>query len=265
MEYVSQTVPVPPEWEEVFAPFYFARNERHESVTHRLLPNLRTLLVFSFGVPASLLWQDTEQEVAGSLVIGPLREALTYTLPPGADILVINFRFDAFYRFFGPSLHSREPRALPEALGHCFAGLREELRLLTSSEARAERVLTFAAAYLRSRDEPSENLLRTGLYDTPLIKAAAADAGQHLRTLQINHRKYLGYTAKDMSRYRRFREALLFLSERLDQQQPIDWFDVIEAGGYYDQSHLIRDFRYYIGVPPSRFLQLRNQLCIAVG
>lgn len=265
MGYFSQTVAVPPEWEDVFAPLYFARNDDPAPVSHRLLPNLRTLLVFSLGTPASLSWQGEEIVVSGSIVVGPLREALHYTLPAGSDIVVVNFRFDAFYRFFGPSLHSWVPRQLPETLGHCFAGLREDLRSLATPEDRAACILAFSATYLRQRENPAERLIESGVYDRPLIKAAAAGAGQHLRTVQLNHKKYLGYTAKDMSRYQRFREALRFLDERVEKRVPVDWFEVVEAGGYYDQSHLIRDFQYYLGVPPSRFLTLRDQLCIAVG
>ncbi len=59
----------------------------------------------------------------------------------------------------------------------------------------------------------------------------------------------VGLTPKLFGRIQRFQSVL---DEVIDCQQ-IDWADVAAGAGYYDQSHLIRDFRAFAGVTPGEY------------
>ncbi|MHC0443683.1 AraC family transcriptional regulator, partial [Flavobacterium sp. 3-210] len=73
-----------------------------KAVAKTLLPNFQTIFVFSFGKPVYFKAnQGDEIEVGRYLFLGPVKQALPYRLEPGSEILVINFKDDAFYRFFG--------------------------------------------------------------------------------------------------------------------------------------------------------------------
>ena len=47
------------------------------------------------------------------------------------------------------------------------------------------------------------------------------------RTVQTHHKKYFGYTAKEIIRYQRFLKAIKLIQRISFQNLTIDWFEVI--------------------------------------
>ncbi|TDR48900.1 AraC-like DNA-binding protein [Tahibacter aquaticus] len=81
-------------------------------------------------------------------------------------------------------------------------------------------------------------------------EALARDAGcsrKHLTTLLS---RSVGLPPKSLARVLRFQHVL----GRLGRQAP-DWAQLAADGGYYDQSHLIRDFQQFSGLTPAAFLR----------
>lgn len=68
-------------------------------------------------------------------------------------------------------------------------------------------------------------------------------------------RRETGYAPKVFARIARFQRLL----RRLPSSGRIDWADTAIACGYYDQSHLIRDFRAFAGLSPSAYLARRTE------
>jgi AraC-like DNA-binding protein len=83
-------------------------------------------------------------------------------------------------------------------------------------------------------------------------KAAVSD-----RTIQKRFRKYVGYSPKELLRFLRFKAVVHFILE--NKSQKIDWFEIIHTYNYHDQSHLIKDFKYFTGVTPRQFLKLNDE------
>ena len=64
----------------------------------------------------------------------------------------------------------------------------------------------------------------------------------------------VGLTPKLFCRIQRFQHA-----KRLaHQSDDIDWADLAAMSGYYDQSHMIRDFEEFSGLSPSAYLKDRG-------
>src|SRR5690606_10573977 len=125
-EYISYRLPVNSEFSEVFSHFYFAENRSSSPLTKILLPSFQTIMVFSFGVNALFNSnQGTSIEINKCIVLGPIKAAFNYTLPPKAEILVVNFKADSFYRFFGKASMSDQLRFNPDdaVAGNCFTAL----------------------------------------------------------------------------------------------------------------------------------------------
>lgn len=266
--YISERIPVPAEWGEVFSHFYYAANRTEQPVRKTLLPTFQTFMVFSFGNPTTIYLEEDALPSGKSMVIGPLKKALEYALQPGSEILVASFSFDAFYRFFGPVLQAYSALVQnPDELirEHCFAQLWQELHDLPTMEERVQSILDFSATYLRERETASDAIIRDGLTEMIMnpVKVVAAKSGQSERSVQLNYKKYLGYSAKEINRYQRFQKAILFTREAWEKDGTVNWFDVIDACGYYDQSHLIHDFTHYLGIPPAQFLKLQSVICLA--
>ncbi|QHS59565.1 AraC family transcriptional regulator [Chitinophaga agri] len=268
--YITGHIPVPAEWEQVFAPFYYTLNQQASAVSKLLSPTFQTILVFNFGAPIQFSPADGHTlPIDKSIVIGPLKFAHAYTIPAHGEMLVANFKLDAFYRFFGKHLRSYADFLLhpDDIMGeHCFATLWEELKALPDMQQRVDCILDFSAGYLRSRDSGSEDIVNksdAGGVVNP-VKEIADKQGQSERNIQLKYKKYLGYSAKEMNRYQRFKKILDRLQE-LSQHNTIDWFELVHEGGYYDQSHLIHDFNHFLGLSPAQYLKLQSSVCIASG
>jgi AraC-like DNA-binding protein len=232
------------------------------------------MLVFSFGAEIYVNLPGTGAAplsfVAGrSLVMGPVKKALEYTLTPGSEMLVVNFVWDAFYRLFGHALtgvrsYLQDPDELLNS--HCFAALWEELRQEPDLNVRIHKLLVMADNYLSEQEAASARIVDNSRDADagPLnpVKVVAGQSGRHERTVQLHYRKYLGYTSKEMARYQRFLKAVKLLQE-MPGGASADWFEVIHQCGYYDQSHLIRDFKYFLDLSPSAYLRLQEDICLA--
>lgn len=86
------------------------------------------------------------------------------------------------------------------------------------------------------------------------VAALAAEA-------EMSHKKFIrlfseevGFTPKLYLRVARFQRVLA----EIFRAPKIDWGDAVEQGGYFDQSHFIRDFRQFSGLTPTEYLIRRG-------
>lgn len=134
-------------------------------------------------------------------------------------------------------------------------------RLLESSTP-AERFQSVAAFLLaRLAEAPARHpavtialreLTRTAA--PPTIADVVHRAGVSPRRLIELFRKEVGLPPKVISRIQRFQRALQTLAMRED----VDWAPLALDCGYYDQSHLIRDFHDFAGLSPTAYLAQRG-------
>ncbi|GAA0536075.1 AraC family transcriptional regulator [Chitinophaga japonensis] len=234
-----------------------------------LSPNLEMMVVFNFGPPVSFSFADAA--IGGHAIdrigiLGPLRKMMNYALPPGADLLILPFILDGFYRFLplspdkleetGVQAHTQRLEdiwqmlaALPEP-GKRIAALTDYLLLhIPQSEAATQPMLDNVAA----------------LHDPLLnpVKVIADRYGLSERTVQLRFRKYVGYSPKELLRFLRFKQVLSSLPGQ--PKAKINWLELVVQYGYHDQSHLIKDFKYYTGISPQQFQQLHEAGNFCVG
>lgn len=260
LSYTEYHIPVPEAFEEVFSYFYYAKNDTGAVLTRTLLPSFQTIMVFSFTAGLSLVSKEqTEIPVDKCTVLGPIKQAFTYALQPGAEMLVANFKDDAFYRFFGVALLNDLIPLHPDGLigENCFTNLWYELNELDTIQ-KTETLLRFCAPYLKGRDAHSVRLANFKDDTQSPIKALSRELQQSERTLQSRHKKYFGYTAKEKARYQRFLQAVNYLHSHPGST---DWFDIISEFGYYDQSQLIHDFKHYLNLSPGQYLEFQQDIC----
>jgi AraC-like DNA-binding protein len=87
----------------------------------------------------------------------------------------------------------------------------------------------------------------------------------HTRFIQLFH-EHVGLTPKLFCRVRRFRSLL----DRIEKSMPVNWAELATDAGYFDQAHLIRDFRVFAGITPLEYTRTmpysdRRVLRIAMG
>ena len=263
-DYNHYRIAVPSIFDEVFSHFYFAENRSGEALTLTLLPSYQTIMVFSFGTPISFITRQNDQvEIDKCLVVGPIKQAVDYTLPPASEILVANFKDDAFFRFFGSASIGARLTADPDHLldDNCFTLLWTELSRMNTTDARVNHLLDFCRPYIRDRNEVAGQIASFDNEGLSAIKEISEKSSLSERSVQINHKKHFGYSAKEISRYQRFFKAIQLIQAIAIEDTKIDWFEVIHQCGYYDQSQLIHDFKHYLNLSPSKYLKFQQGIC----
>ncbi|MET0946195.1 MAG: AraC family transcriptional regulator [Flavobacterium sp.] len=256
-------IAVPSAFKTVFSHFYFAENKTDFPVTKTLLPSFQTILVFNFGTKSTLKsQQNTILEIEKCIVLGPIKQAFEYTLQPNSEILVANFKEDAFCRFFGNALFDSMP-IHPDDLIHenCFSLLWEELQQISEVTERVAYILDFCKPYLREQSEITTLLNDFKEENLNPIKAIASKVNQTERNIQLNQKKVFGYSIKEANRYERFLKAVSKIEKNIENQSKTDWLNIVEECGYYDQSQLIHDFKFYMNISPTKFLKFQNDIC----
>jgi AraC-like DNA-binding protein len=260
--YTGRRIDVPAKWNDIFTHFYYAANTGTDTITQTLLPDMRSILLFSFGNP---LLTDHQSVLDNVSISAPIKKALHYKMVPDTEMLVAHFKDDALFRFFGKSVPETPLFSNPDALigAQCFSQLHEQLKELHEPETKINYLLNYASAFLLDRKEEAGTILKANSSLFNPVKVIAQKQGISERSVQLHYKKYYGYSAKELARYQRFEKVMEAINDLLAKNEKINWFDLIDAFGYYDQSHLIADFKYYIGLSPVNYTRLQQEFCKA--
>ncbi|WP_316844090.1 AraC family transcriptional regulator [Pedobacter psychrodurus] len=265
-EYYGYRIAVPAEFEALFSHFYFAENKSENPITQTLLPTFQSIMVFSFGVPLSLVTKEKEEiSMDKCLILGPIKQAFTYVLPAGGEMLVVNFKDDAFFRFFGTA--SLMEHLHPDDLlnDNCFTMLWTKLNKVHSVSDKVAHLLDFSRPYIQNRHPLTEQIIALGNTAISPVKEISAQQKLSERSVQMNLKKHLGYSSREIGRYMRFLKAVELVQQLASDQDAVNWFEVIEQCGYYDQSQLIHDFKHYLNLSPSKYLKFQQGICNSRG
>ncbi|MCP4609521.1 MAG: AraC family transcriptional regulator [Planctomycetes bacterium] len=77
-----------------------------------------------------------------------------------------------------------------------------------------------------------------------------------LRRLQKEFALKVGISPKSLARIIRFQNVF----RNVDNCHGFDWANAVVAGGYFDQSHLIKDFQFFCGQSPARYFEGSHNL-----
>jgi len=244
-----------------------------ETMVKHLSPNLEISMLFNFGNPIRFsfnkepLQNSIQREVA---IMGPLKQMLNYELLPGTDAIVVNFRLNGFHRLFNLSLDKlnndviHDPDVLMDST--IFSNLWDMLFAMKDMDSRIQLMTSCFASLVQPHNDAIKPLLEGEHYFyNPAIspvKALATDAETTERTIQLHFQKQVGYSSKELMRFLRFKEVIAQMINR--QNNNLEIFDLIAEYGYHDQSHLIKDFNYFMGTTPKKFFKTLkdNNFCI---
>jgi AraC-like DNA-binding protein len=91
-----------------------------------------------------------------------------------------------------------------------------------------------------------------GAVSVGALADAAGVSGTHLATQFKSH---IGVTPKAVARIYRFTRLIL----SVDTRHPVDWSQLAQTAGYYDQAHFSREFKNFTGHTPTDYLALRRR------
>jgi len=169
-----------------------------------------------------------------------------------ADIVGVHFKPGGAFPFLGvpaSELHN-ETVPLSAIWGHDAELVREQILAAPDDESRfeiLEQTLFRRARRLQRHVAVMHGIFRLG--KPVAVAEVVEETGLSQRRFIELFDAEVGVTPKVFGRVQRFQRVL----RRIHPLTDIDWSDVAAACGYFDQSHLIHDFRSLAGITPTEY------------
>jgi AraC-like DNA-binding protein len=226
------------------------------SPRQRVYPNGAMALVLHLKQPTlSFFLDDERQSIRVPLLAGPYSRAFEIDPSESTAVIGVLFRPGAARTFFPVAAHELHNADI--ALSELNPSEAEQLLNDVCSASGEDEQLLAVEEYLRQK-------MRDGAAVHPaidyVVECMSRDGGMRLGHIQqdigLSHtrlnqlfREHVGVTPKLFCRIRRFRALL----DRIEKGMPVNWAEAAADCGYFDQPHLIRDFRAFAGITPLEF------------
>lgn len=227
---------------------YEERFEEGTEVVERVLPDgaSRLLIALQRGSASIHVAGASARPVV--LTMRGHMQGLSITLHPGATL-----------GLFGVPADALTGRTVPwdDIVGKARRDMPERLAAAADDAARVALVLTSLRQMYRTPDPSSRRLVDRAascLRDDAggmSVRALAAEMDLSERRLQQVFASQLGLAPSVWRRLQRLHGAMRLLRRAGTPQ----WTQIALCAGYYDQSHLINEFRALCGLTPQQFLR----------
>jgi AraC-like DNA-binding protein len=233
-----------------------ASEKPSSQAAERILPDGCTELIFNLADPFKRYHADGTVEIQPKmLIVGQMRGYATIAPAGRVKLFGIRFRPGGAYPFLRLPLHELTDKIInaETVWNHLGKELEEKVHLAGSFR---ERIRIVESALMKRLDEryngekPVEELVKRillteGCYN---IDRLIKDIGISSRQLERKFQTMVGIGPKLLARIVRFQKVF-----KAVEQQSDNWISVALECGYYDQAHLIRDFKTFSGQNPSAF------------
>ena len=190
--------------------------------------------------PAESHWHMVLRKLNGNvqaLVVGPLSTASVVTYTEGAELLWIKFQLGTFMPHLPPKALRDVEAILPGAASQSF--------WLNGSAWQFpdyENVETFIDRLVRD----------DALVRDPLVNAVLRGHPQEMSSRTVRHRflRATGLSQSQIHQIERAQQAAALL------QQGVSIPDAVYEVGYFDQPHLTRSLKQWIGHTPAQFVSM---------
>jgi AraC-like DNA-binding protein len=223
----------------------------------RVYPDGSMALVIHLKKPTlSFFIDDEPHSIRVPLLAGPYTRSFHIDPSQATAVLGVLFRPGAARMFFPVAAHELHNTDI--ALSELYPSEAERLLNDVCSAKDEDAQILTVERYLNRKlanAPPIHPAVRYAVEQMSLpgavhsVRRVQLDTGlSHTRFIQL-FREHVGLTPKLFSRVRRFRTLL----DRIENGAPVSWAELAPDCGYFDQAHLIRDFRSFAGVTPLEY------------
>lgn len=218
-----------------------------------ILPALGPILVFHYRKPMEMAHQGGRLRYR-ALVSGPQTDP-SHLHPTGSiGSITCRLTLAGGVRFFGPNLADMTGRHLPLDLWLPASALEHLAEALAEAATSARRIELVEAFLLSLPAYPAERTILAAaeaLRRHPALPLHDLSARLDLSEREVR-RRFLKTFALPPKRFAGVARIERLIAER---RRGAAWADAAYAAGYFDQAHMIHDFRRQIGPAPQRFWQ----------
>ena len=243
---------------------WMARGHLQTRWRNMILPDGAVELIFNLGDPQELCGRDDcsrhtvfrESWISGERTSPIVIDEFGYV-----DLIGVRLRAGGAWPFLGIPLREFTDQVveLGAVLGGEIKELRDRLGEAVSDGARFDLLETWLMQRARSRTPPTRSVnyaLRLIAHDSnpARIGMLAGQIGISHKHLLREFDRCVGLRPKVFARLCAFQKVI----QSVGQKSGIDWAGTAAMCGYYDQAHLIREFRSFSGLTPANYLIRRG-------
>ena len=187
-----------------------------------------------------------------SIVVGPQVTKVNIKMGVHHILVSVAFHPGGLYRLLKIPMYELfdQPFDATLLLGRAMKEVNEQLRETNNYLEMKNIVEAFLLRKIvPSRLLPVEHAMRKLIHSngTLSMEAASSFSCLSLRQFERKSKELLGYSPKFFSRLIRFSNAYRLKENRQD----LNWTSIANASGYFDQMHMIKDFKEFTGTTPS--------------
>jgi AraC-like DNA-binding protein len=221
-------------------------------------------IIFNFSDPYRRIDLHTQMSavVAGSVVVGGRTTPVTAERLGSLDMVGVNLLPEGLYRVLKIPMHHLTHRIVPLADLDRAGDLQRLENQLFHTPQDGMRIRLFNAFFLKCLGpEAQQQNAATWMAQTIIenngtlsIRELCEQNGLYYKKLDRIFQERVGLSPKVFSRIVRFRHILVHLNRRRSPFYDGTFFDF----GFYDQNHFIREFKYFMGVTPTKYYAQRS-------
>lgn len=212
-------------------------------------------LMFYCNNPVSMCRTVTEpfETQPHTILLGPQFSRVNIKVKRQLRAIRIDFLPGGLFRLVGVPMHELFDKGYDayDFFGSKISQLNEQLLELNDLEIGKNLIENFLLLQLKKVKEllPIDVALKIMLqYNGNMaIEKAAALACLSLKTFERKCKERIGMNPKSFARILKFSKAY-----RIHEASPeLSWIKIAHEAGYYDQMHMIKDFKVFAGVNPT--------------
>jgi AraC-like DNA-binding protein len=232
---------------------WLSENYVQPHAAERVLPTGNAVLILNL---------DEFGRADGDVLSGARTRSFVLDTSRPLSLIGVSFKPAGSFPFSGGHAGELQDLSIPLDLlwGRSAHVLREQLLEAATASAKFEILERFLCCQVLRSRPPGHPAIRYAV-DVFQKKAGAVRVSSVSNRVGLSDRRFIelfrrevGMTPKLYCRVSRFRAVVSSLGSTM----AVDWAGIAAACGYYDQAHLIHDFREFAGVSPSAYLTHRT-------
>lgn len=230
---------------------YIGKDERQ--FTEKYIPDGHLAIVCNFCGTVKVSDGSNHWTLPSYFLVKPTSRSLYINISEAPETMVIVFKSSVFTRFFNLKIEHHSKTPFQDIKGLFPEELYFELQSSECQQNRIHLIETFLLQmqYISYQPDEIDNLYLRIINEKGIAQINKLLGEYHLnpRSFRRNFLSRVGVCAKTLSRIVRIN----YLWSSFLSNNNADIQSMIYNGQYFDQSHLIRDFKKIIGESPNRF------------
>ncbi|HBE69029.1 MAG TPA: hypothetical protein DDW52_12845 [Planctomycetaceae bacterium] len=249
--------------------FWVFESHSHQPAVEQVVADGFPELIIHYRAPFQKIQSGQLVDQPEAVVCGQLTRPLQLCSSPRAGMIGIRFQPSGMAACLPNSILMRTLTDAQIPAHELFEDIDPLIEAIQESLTDAQRVAACNRFLMRTICGDAEDFGVGKAVDRIMqaggcisVESLADLSGKSLRSLELAFQRVIGTSPKMFCRIARFRYVYDSVSESAPSA---DWVRIALDAGFFDQSHLIRDFRRFSGESPTAFLAAQTPFTAAVN